>query len=417
MFSLENSSSKTRKNYVLLVIVVFAGFLVFGISENIKGPALPRIQSEFGMTEVDLGLVLSLNSIGYLLASFYTGFMIRKWGMKITTQLAFAIMCVSGLLLYVSLNAFHFAGSYFVMYLGNGMLEIALGILAGRIFTKNTGTMMNLSHFFYGLSSSLAPLVAAYLMGQGLFGVSLGWRGMYVVMLSLSVLPMIPAFLARFPDSTPEVHEKVPVKKFLRDPVAWMVVLILTFGVLSELSVGGWLVNYLEKVYQWDPAAASGLLSAFFLTFTLARLFLGPVTDKIGFVKSLFLFSGFSGLCSVLGVLVGEPGAFLFALAGAGIGPVYPTAMAFLSRRYQKDSDTAISFTVVAMGIGTVIGNFLVGAVIGLFTNLSFTINSSTTGVSLGLQAGYLFIGACALICSFLSLNLFKRLKKRNELI
>lgn len=417
MFSLENSPSKTRKNYILLVIVVFTGFFIFGISENIKGPALPRIQSEFGMTEVDLGLVLSLNSIGYLLASFYTGFMVKKWGMKATTQLAFAIMCVSGLLLYISFNAFLFSGSYFVMYLGNGMLEIGLGILAGRIFTKNTGTMMNLSHFFYGLSSSLAPLAAAYLMGQSLFGINLGWRGMYLVMLSLSVLPMIPAFLARFPDSTPEQHEKVPVKRFMRDPVAWMVVFILIFGVLSELSIGGWLVNYLEKVYSWDPAAASGLLSAFFLTFTLGRLFLGPLTDKMGFVKSLFIFSGISGLCSIFGVLAGEPGAFLFALAGAGISPVYPTAMAFLSRRYQKDSDTAISFSVVSMGIGTVIGNFLVGAVIGLFNSLSVMLTGPGTGVRLGLQAGYLFIGACALICSLLAFSLFKRLKKRNELI
>jgi len=417
VFSLENSSSKTRKNYVLLVIVVFAGFLVFGISENIKGPALPRIQSEFGMTEVDLGMVLALNSIGYLLASFYTGFMVKKWGMKITIQLAFAIMCVSGVLIYVSLNAFHFAGSYFVMYLGNGMLEIGLGIIAGRIFTKNTGTMMNLSHFFYGLSSSLAPIAAAYLMGQSLFGITLGWRGMYLVMLSLSVLPMIPAFMARFPEGAPDTHEKVPVKRFMQDPVAWMVVFILIFGVLSELSIGGWLVNFLEKVYSWDPAAASGLLSAFFLTFTLGRLFLGPLTDKIGFVKSLFIFSGFSGLCSILGVIIGEPGAFLFALAGAGISPVYPTAMAFLSRRYPKDSDTAISFSVVSMGIGTVIGNFLVGAVIGLFNNISVKINGPDAGVSLGLQAGYIFIGACALVCSVLAISLYKRLKKHNELI
>jgi hypothetical protein len=34
------------------------------------------------------------------------------------------------------------------MYLGNGMIEITLGVMAAVMFTKNTGTMLNLAHFF-----------------------------------------------------------------------------------------------------------------------------------------------------------------------------------------------------------------------------------------------------------------------------
>lgn len=406
-----------KRNYKLLVLVVFIGFLVFGFSENIKGPALPRMQSDFNFNEMNLGLMLSLNSIGYLLASFYTGFLVRKWGPKVTTILAFGTMAVSGILIYLSLNVYFFSTSYFIMYLGNGMLEIALGVLAARIFTKNTGTMMNLAHFFYGLSSAIAPLLATFLMGSSLFGVSLGWKGMYAMMLSLCIIPMLMAFFPGFPKDAALKEDKIPIKKYASDPVAWLAIIIISFGVLSEISAGGWLVYFLEKVYRWTPAASAGMLSAFFLTFTLARLVLGPITDRIGFVKSIFIFSGFSGLCSVLGVLIGESGAFLFAVAGAGIAPVYPTVMAFLARRYQKDSDTAVSFTVIVMGIACVPGNFLIGAIIAAFKNIFKGIKGEQAGLIAGLQAGYLFIGACALICSFSAIYLYLLLKKRSEVL
>lgn len=96
-------------------------------------------------------------------------------------------------------------------------------------------------------------------------------------------------------------------------------VLILSFGVVSELAVGGWLVNFLEKAYRWDTVKASGLLSAFFLLFSVGRLVLGPLTDKIGFTLSLIIFSGFSAVCTFAALAGGESWAFLFAAAGLGL--------------------------------------------------------------------------------------------------
>jgi MFS family permease len=190
----------------------------------------------------------------------------------------------------------------------------------------------------------------------------------------------------------------------------------LSLGVISELSVGGWLVNYLEKSYNWSIASGSKLLSMFFLTFTLSRLFLGTLTDKIGFTKSIIIFAGSAGILNLAGVIIGEPGAFLFALAGAGIAPIYPTVMALLAKRYPKDSDTAISFTVTLMGIASVIGNFLVGGIVDLVKNI-FTPTYGDSAIIIGMKAGYSFIGLCALLSSFTAVILYRILKKRNELL
>jgi Fucose permease len=406
-------------NYALLLAVVFGGFLVFGFSENVKGPAIPRMQAEFGLDEFQLGLLLSLNSLGYLIACSFTGLLTRKIGIKWTGIAAFGSMFISGILMYLSVNYATLSASYFLMYIGNGMLEIGLAIMAARIFTRNTGTMMNLSHFFYGLSSTVAPLIAASMMGWHLFGGEFGWRGMYLAMLALSLLPIIPSLLGRFPDEqrAQESTEHLPIRIIAKDPIAWLIVLVLSCGVVSEMAVGSWLVNYLEKAYGWTNESASGMLSLFFLFFMLSRLFLGPVTDRIGYTLSVLIFSAFSGVCSLIAIGIGEGGAILFAIAGIGIAPIYPTVMAVLAKRYPQGTDTAITFTVTLMGIGSVVGNLLIGAIIDWTRALFSAGEGAEQSRILGLQAGYGFIAIMALLCSAFCVILYRKLKARNELV
>ena len=42
---------------------------------------------------------------------------------------------------------------------------------------------------------------------------------------------------------------------------------------------------------------------------------------------------------------------------------IYPTVMAFIAKRYPTGSDTAVTFTVTLMGVGSVIGNYVIGLV------------------------------------------------------
>jgi MFS family permease len=407
---------RSRTNYFVLLFVVFGGFLIFGFSENIKGPAIPRMQFDFNLDEAQLGVLLALNSLGYLAACSFTSVLSNKIGIKWTGIIAFTSIALSGVLMYISTNYAFLSASYFLMYIGNGMLEIGLAIMAARIFTKNTGTMMNLAHFFYGLSSAVAPIFAASMMGWNVWGGELGWRGMYLIMLSISLLPIIPSLLGRFPKDIHAKEDRISLKSLTRDPIAWLIVAILSCGVVSELAVGSWLVYFLEKAYGWSIDDASGMLSIFFLFFMFARLFLGPVTDKIGYTLSIMIFSALSGLCSLAAILIGEEGAILFAIAGAGIAPIYPTVMAIVAKRYPKGTDTAITFTVTLMGIASVIGNLLIGYIID-YVRKMFSKQGMVDNQIIGLQAGYSFIAIMALLCSVFCIILYVILRKRREVV
>ncbi|WP_163536616.1 MFS transporter [Gracilibacillus sp. YIM 98692] len=407
---------KQRKNYYVLLFVIFGGFFIFGVSENIKGPALPDMQQDLSITEGKLGLLLAINAFSFLLACTYTSWLISKIGAKTISILTFILMALSGVFIYLSTNFVSLVGAYFLLYLGNGMLEIGLAIIAARLFTKNTGTMLNLSHFFYGLGSTIAPIVAAQMMGWEMSSTVLGWRGMYMIMLSLSLLPIIPVMLSRFPQEESDEEDKTSLHKLTHDPIAWLIVLALTMGVTAELGMAAWLVHYLVKVDEWGLTDASNMLAIFFFCFMLARLCLGPVTDKFGYTISIILFSGFAGITSTLAIFLDDAFAILFAIAGLGIGPIYPTIMALLAKRYTNGVDTAITFTVTLIGIGTVITNLLIGYIIDWVTYLSFYPTYQQSN-QLGIQAGYFFIASTAFLCMIACILIYQKLKKHQQLL
>ncbi|GAE94055.1 sucrose permease [Gracilibacillus boraciitolerans JCM 21714] len=406
-----------KTNYYMLLFVIFGGFLIFGVSENIKGPALPDMQSELSLSAGTLGILLAINAFGFLLACTYTSWLISKIGAKTASILTFILMAISGVFIYFSTNFPTLVGAYFILYIGNGMLEIGLAIIAARLFTKNTGTMLNLSHFFYGLGSTVAPIIAAQMMGWEVSSTVLGWRGMYMIMLSLSILPIIPVMLSRFPKQDGiEEEDRTSIKKLTRDPIAWLIVFALTMGVTAELGIAAWLVNYLVKVSEWSIADASGLLSIFFFSFMLARLLLGPVTDKFGYAISIVIFSLFAGILSIIPIFSGDQFAILFGIAGFGIGPIYPTMMALLAKMYTKGTDSAITFTVVLIGIGGVITNLMIGYIIEWVTELSFGTTFEESN-RIGMQAGYFFIALTAILCALATLEIYRRLKKAGNIL
>src|SRR4051812_41325711 len=102
-------------NYFILLVVVFGGFLIFGLSENVKGPALPSMEAEFSLNATQLGILLALNSLGYLLACSFTSVLANKIGIKLTGILAFASMAVSGVFLFLSNGYVSLMASYFLL--------------------------------------------------------------------------------------------------------------------------------------------------------------------------------------------------------------------------------------------------------------------------------------------------------------
>ena len=408
-------SRRQKRSSILFTIAIFATLFLYGFYETMKGPALPRIQADFNISELQLGLLLATNSLGYLIASSLTASLAKRISIKACLIAALIIIAVSGVLICFSPSYIILVLSFFVLNLGNGMMEVSQGVIAATTFTKNTGAMMNLAHFFYGAGSIFSPMVSISLMAARLGEQILNWRYTYLIVLSWALIPAVPAIIGRLGKRDSEA-KKTGFASIMKKPAFWLVVLALALGSVCELGVGAWLVNFLEKAYSYTNDQAALRLTLFFVCLTLTRLLLGPVIDKIGLINSLAIVMAFAGLMTVAGVLLGEPGNVLLILAGIGIAPLYPTIMAVVAKLFSKEIDYAMSVMMTVMGMFMVVANLLLGGIIQL-TRRIFTDSHGEAGVGMAYAAGYLFLGICCFGAFIFAMILRSRQKKAGNLI
>ncbi|MDR2354615.1 MAG: MFS transporter [Clostridiales Family XIII bacterium] len=405
----------SRLNFGLLTLTIFGAFLIFGLSENVKGPAIPAIQADFGIGEFQVGLLLAVNAFGYLVACGYTAPLATRIGLKTTLAISLIAMALSGIGICFSLGFLTLALAFFALYLANGMLEITLGLMAATIFTKNTGAMLNISHFFYGIGSMIGPLLSARLMAAHIEEFRFGWRYMYLIVLFFSLLPLISGAAGRF-SGRADKKQKAGVRAFLKTPFAWPVIWALSLSAVCEMGIGGWLVNFLEKSYAFDRGGAALVLAAFFACFTVARLVLGPLTDRIGFMKSLLILTAFSGLAVVVGVAAGRPGVVLLVVSGIGISPIYPTLLAAVAKLFADEIYAAMTVVLTVMGIISMASNLVLGGLID-GTRRIFIHFYGEAGLGMAYATGIVFLGLCCLLAFAAVAVLKRRLEREGRMV
>jgi len=410
----QESSGKNR-NRILLTVAIFATFFIYGFYETMKGPALPRIQMDFSVTEFQLGLLLATNSLGYLIACSYTASLARRISTKACLVLSLLIITVSGVFICFSPSYTALMLSFFFLSLGNGTLEVSQGVIAAKIFTKNTGTMMNIAHFFYGAGSTISPIISTSLMAARLGEQLLSWRYLYLIVLSWVLIPALLALLSRF-----EKHDRDNKKAYfislIKKPELWLIILVLAFASVCELGIGAWMVNFLEKAYSYTGEQAALRLTLFFVCLTLTRLILGPAIDKIGLINSLVIVTLFAGILTVTGVLCGEPGTVLLILTGICMAPVYPTVMAVVAKLFSTEIDYAMTIMMTVMGMFVVVANLLLGGIIQLARHI-FTEKYGEAGVGMAYAAGYLLLGVSCFGAFVFALILRSKKKKAGNLV
>jgi len=409
------SAVERKRDYILMTFAVFMVMAVLGLADNLKGTLLPRIQDEFLLTELNLGLILAMNAAGYLTACTFTTALARKIGIKNCLAAGCLLVISSGIFVYFSPGFPALVCAFFIMNVGFGMLDLSAAVIAAKIFIKRTATMMNLTQFFYGVFATLSPVVSTGLLATRFGDVTFGWRNTYMILLCFAFVPAIPALIGRMKKQS---GEKSGPGYFIvfKKPAFWLLTLILAFGVSCEVGMASWQVNFLEKAWSFTGEQAAYRLSLYFICFTAARLALGPLVDRIGLITSLAASTGLAGTAIVAGVLAGQTGTLLLIVAGIGVALIFPTVIAVIPKLFPDVIDEAITVILTCMGIAVVPANFLIGGIID-FTRELLAAYPDEESIRIAYCAGFLVVGLCS-ICSFaFTLILRARQKKAGRLV
>ncbi|MGB9809309.1 MAG: MFS transporter, partial [Caldanaerobacter sp.] len=175
----------------------------------------------------------------------------------------------------------------------------------------------------------------------------------------------------------------------------WLFAVMLGFYVASELGVGNWFVTFLSKWYGMGRTESSVYLSIFFATFTFGRLFGGFLVEKIGYRKSLVLFSMLASTLIFLGISFKKL-AVLISLSGFFYSIIFPTVIAVIMKSFRKYTTPIIGITITTASTINMIANFLIGKLNDIY------------GVFAGFSATLVFM----LIVFLISLIVYKREKR-----
>jgi MFS family permease len=331
---------------------VTATFGLGGIAVSTWGPRLPAIKARLEIDTATIGLLLGTVTVGAILGLFVTTAIRNRVGSRQSLAgalMAMAVaMTVMGLGLLLGELALVAVG-FVVVGFAIGVLDVLINVEGSAIEQTAGRTLMPGMHAAWSIGAVLGSGIGA---GCAALGISPAAQfiaeGVLIAGASLVIAPGIP--LGSRSTATDKVKRREKLRLFLS---GWLDVRLLLIGVvllgveLGEGSAGNWLTLAVHKDHGQTVAIAALYFTAFASGEALARIFGGPVVDRLGRVRTI-------RFTTVLGIV----GVILFITAGnrwivlvgvlawaIGVSMGFPLGM---SAAAESGADSAAQVSVVA---------------------------------------------------------------------
>ena len=350
----------------LLALLSFLAFISLGLPDGLLGVSWPSIRSDFGLDLDALGLLVSVQTAGYLVSSFLTGRILQV--LPIGSVLAASTAAAAAALLGFAIT------SSWPLLLACGLLAGAAGgaVDAGLNAygaSHFSNRILNWLHAFFGLGTTLGPLVVTAVLASG--G---AWRWSYVIVGCVQLLLALTFYgtRARWTEAAePGADGKAPpraarTRDTLRRPVVWLGMLTFFIYVGVELVAAQWSYSLLT-LHRGVPAGTAGwLVSLYWGSLMTGRILFGFIADRVPLVRTL------RGciLGSICGALLFwlEPTRLLSSaglmLIGFSIAPIFASLISLTPARVgHEHADSAIGFHVSAAALGGATFVGLVGVI------------------------------------------------------
>lgn len=375
-----NQQQQSKNSYGWPIALIIGFMCLIAMSDALKGVFIPVFKQVFKVENTEMGFLLTVSSIGYIVGTYFCGHLCDKYGQK-------KIIIAGGTMMIIALPLIVMSSSYYMLLFGLlimnfGAAFIALGIntLIPLIMVSFQAVLMNFVHFAYGFGSTLTQLKVGALIYDGV-----SWQTIYIGMGIFACSLVVLSFFIKIPVvEKAEVHKPISKKELFKNPLLYTYILCLGFYVCAEMAIGSWFINYLKEVFAFNEKS-SGLYSAmFFGGLTIGRLFGGFITEKIGYIKTVNICLGVNMILFPIGILLKINGIYLISLTGLFCSIVFPTVILTVSYVFKETKTYATGIIVTLVSTMAMMGNMLIGfindkisvsfgfSIIGVFYALSF---------------------------------------------
>lgn len=228
-----------------------------------------------------------------------------------------------------------------------------------------------LLHGAYGLGATVAPLISTAMITKG----HLEWYSLYYIMVGGAILELIVCTWAfrsatgtkfRAANASTTKGQKSSTREAFTHKVTWIIAGFLLCYVGVEVSIGGWIVTFMEVVRSGGKFSSGTVATGFWLGITVGRVVLGFVTGCIGEKLAIAIYLVLSLVFELLFWLIDSfvSSAICVAWLGFFLGPLFPGAIVVITKLLPSRLHvSAIGFVAAIGASGAAILPFITGAI------------------------------------------------------
>lgn len=297
---MENKIYSKKANYLLFALLI--GYIIIYIDKLSVGFAIVSINKDIPMSESTQGLIMSVFFIGYALFQIPMCFMINRVGER--AVILWSLVAIGGFDYLFSLS--DTITFLLITRLLSGMLAHSgyASASSKEIVThfpiEKRSTAKGILISASGFAGILGPLLLPPIIER------FNWRFAYKSLTILALVTAVFLFFSIPKDRNklikPEETEKIYIRKLIRDPNIYLLVLA-AFCINNVLyGIGSWLPSYLVSVRSISLVQA-GIISSISGAASLMGAILGNVVVHRLFKdkdENVIILSSLIGSCSLL---------------------------------------------------------------------------------------------------------------------
>ncbi|WP_293936560.1 L-fucose:H+ symporter permease [Sphingobacterium sp. UBA5996] len=390
--SIKLTEASSNKGYLLPFILIVSLFFLWGMAHNLNGVLIPHLKKACQLNNSQSALVDTSVFFAYFIMALPAGYILRKWGYKLSIILGLLTFSVGAFLFIPAAD--HrmyelFLLALFIIGCGLALLETAANPYAAVLGKPEAAThRLNLAASFNGLAAMVAPVVGTTFILSGtsyseteLSAMTESNRLAYLLheassvkmpYLILGLILLVVAFVFLFiklPEIQSEKAERETSEKsglfaVLRHKHLSFSVIAQFFYVGAQVCVTSFFIRMAQQGAGVDEKTAGYFLGVYGLLFMGGR-FVG--TLLLRYTTAQRLLAIYAVCCAILATVAisGTGMVILYALGGLGffMSIMFPTIFSLGIAGLGDETKQASSWLIMSI-VGGAVFPFVTGNII-----------------------------------------------------
>ena len=354
-----------NRKYQRTLTACYLGFVTQSISANFAPLLFLTFQSTYGISLDRIALIPVVFYLTQLLVDLGASRFADKIGYRICV-VASQVVSAAGLVLLAVLPEIlpaPFPGILIAVLfyaIGSGLVEVLVSPIVEACPFENKDGMMSLLHSFYCWGA------VGVILGSTLFFAVFGTENWRILTLIWALVPLVNIFqfLTCPIERLVEEGGNLPLRRLLRLPLLWLMILLMICSGASEATMAQWASAFTESALGVSKTIGDLAGPCLFAVFMgIARMLYGKMSGKLNLVRTM-LFSGILCVaCYLLASLSPLPilGLTGCALCGFSVGIMWPGTISLSSQKCPQGGTAMFAFLALAGDFGGTVSPAIVG--------------------------------------------------------